>query len=122
MTYADTMTGLTWSRRLCRLPLVLLLAVGMLFSLMHCAGCDHAFASGGEATIAAAVDTPHGPTPEKSPSSPVCHSGHCLSPVTAASGALMAQIVEAIPSAPQYGKAQVLTSLAGLALFKPPRV
>jgi hypothetical protein len=114
------MAGLTWSRRLRRLPLVVLLTIGMFFALLHCAECGSAFAAVGNTTVAVA-DIHHGASPEKSPASLVCHSGHCLSHAAAASAYFVAQAVDAIPDAPHYGDAQVLTSFLGLALFKPPR-
>ena len=37
--------------RLCRLPFVLLLTVGLLFSLVHCAGCGPTFAKADSAVV-----------------------------------------------------------------------
>ncbi|MBN8985062.1 MAG: ferrichrome ABC transporter substrate-binding protein [Rhizobiales bacterium] len=108
-------------RRLSRLPLVLLLTIGMLFSLMHCAGCGAAFAdTGGIPAVASNIH--HGAAPDHPASPALCHSGHCLSHVTAAPGWAAIELAEPLPTAPRDGEAQVPASFAGLGLFKPPRV
>lgn len=113
--------GLGWGGRLSRLPLVLLLTIGMLFSLMHCAECGPAFADAGGAP-AVASDIGHGAVPDHPAAPALCHSGHCLSHVTASPGLAVIDLAEAIPTTPLDGEAQVPTSFAGLGLFKPPRV
>jgi hypothetical protein len=98
-----------------------LLTIGMLFSLMHCAECRPVFADAG-GTPVVANDISHGVVPDHPAAPALCHSGHCLSHVTAAPGLAAIELAEAVPVAPLEGKAQVLTSFANLDLFKPPRV
>jgi hypothetical protein len=50
-----------------------------------------------------------------------CHSGHCLSHVTAQHEAVVATPADLIPRAPSFGQEQSPPALAGLPLFKPPR-
>lgn len=116
----ERITGAGWGGRLGRLPLVLLLTVGMLFALLHCAECapDVATAAGGATEVAGLH---HGAAPEHPASPSLCHSGHCLSHVTAENGASDTCAADPIPGPPRDGKAQVLTSFVDLSLFKPPR-
>jgi len=119
MTQAERIRGAEFGSRLARLPFVLLLMVGLLFSLIHCAGCGPAFAGSNEPTIVMNIDDGSAPdTPEQQMP---CHSGHCLSHVTAQQVAAMALPADLIPRAPSFGQAQSPPSLAGLPLFKPPR-
>lgn len=113
--------GSGWGRRLGRLPLVLLLTVGMLFSLMHCAECGPAFADAGGAP-AVASDIHQDTLPDHPGAPALCHSGHCLSHMTAAPGLAAIELPELVPTTPLDGIAQVPASFAGLGLFKPPRV
>jgi hypothetical protein len=115
----ERITGAGWGGRLGRLPLVVLLTVGMLLALLHCAECGPDVAIGGGATVVAGLH--HNAAPEQPGSPALCHSGHCLSHVTAENGSLDACATDPIPGPPRDGEAQVLTSLAGLALFRPPR-
>ena len=105
--------------RLVRLPLVLLLAVGLLVSLIHCSGCDLGFATADASAVttnpdrSAAPDVPEQGLP--------CHSGHCLSHVTAQHVATVVTPADLIPRAPLFGQEQFPAAHAGLPLFKPPR-
>lgn len=116
----ERIDGAGWGRRLGRLPLVLLLTVGMLFALLHCAECGPDVAAAGDAT-AVVAGLHHDAAPEHPISPSLCHSGHCLSHVTAEVGSSDVCAADPIPGPPRDGEAQVLTSFAGLALFKPPR-
>jgi hypothetical protein len=105
--------------RLGRLPFVLLLTVGLLLSLIHCAGCGPAFASPNMPTVAMNLDLGSGPdTPEQQLP---CHGGHCLSHVDAQPAATVVTPADLIPRAPSFGQQQSPPALAGLPLFKPPR-
>ena len=98
--------------RLGRLPLVLLLTVGLLLSLIHCAGCDLGFV---------AMDLDQGSVPDTPEQQLPCHSGHCLSHLTAQHVAAVVTPADLILRAPLFGQEQSPPELAGLPLFKPPR-
>jgi hypothetical protein len=106
--------------RLSRLPLVLLLTVGLLASLMHCATC------GGDAIftktdLTLAMNLDHDAAPDTPEQALPCHSGHCLSHITAQPLAVVTLPAVHAPRAPPFFEAQSPTALAGLPLFKPPR-
>ena len=103
--------------RLARLPFVLLLTIGLLLSLIHCAGCDVAFANNG-AAIAVISDNGVPDAPEQALP---CHSGHCLSHVNAQAPAGVTIPADHAPRAPLFFEQQSPAALAGLPLFKPPR-
>jgi|ERR1700710_2414244 hypothetical protein len=115
VTVAGTRTG----SRLGRLPFVLLVTLGLLVSLMHCAGCDFGF-TGADATSAVMnVDQGSGPdTPERQLA---CHSGHCLSHAATQQVAAVITPADLVPRALSFFEEQSPRSLAGLPLFKPPR-
>jgi hypothetical protein len=100
-----------------RLPFVLLLTLGLLVSLIHCAGCELAFASNSSA-IAVSSPTPAPGAPEQALP---CHSGHCLSHVNAQATASVSVPADHAPRAPLFFEQQSPAALAGLPLFKPPR-
>jgi hypothetical protein len=100
------------------LPFVLLLTLGLLLSLIHCAG-DLGLASLHGPTVAVNID--HGSTPDTPEQQLPCHSGHCLSHMTAQQVATVATPADLIPLAPAFGEEQSPPALAGLPLFKPPR-
>jgi hypothetical protein len=115
VTIAEASTG----SRLGRLPLVLLLTFGLLLSLIHCTGCDLGFTRANSTVLAMSLDEDSAPNiPEQQLP---CHSGHCLSHVTAQQVATAARPADLIPRAPSFGQEQCPRSLAGLPLFKPPR-
>jgi hypothetical protein len=114
----DTVARSEIGNRLGRLPFVLLLTVGLLLSLIHCAG-DLGLASLHGPTVAVNLD--HGSTPDTPEQQLPCHSGHCLSHVTAQQVATVATQAHLIPRAPAFGEEQSPPALAGLPLFKPPR-
>jgi hypothetical protein len=105
--------------RLGRLPFVVLLTVGLLFSLIHCAGCGPAFATPNMPTVVMNLD--HGTAPDTPEQQLPCHSGHCLSHVSAQPMATVATPGDLIARAPTFGQQQSPPALAGLPLFKPPR-
>jgi hypothetical protein len=105
--------------RLGRLPFVLLLTVGLLLSLIHCAGCGPGLANLNGPTVAVNLD--QGSTPDTPEQQLPCHSGHCLSHLTARQVATVATPADPIPRAPAFGQEQSPPALAGLPLFKPPR-
>lgn len=114
-----TVSRATTGSRLHRLPFVLLLTVGLLVSLIHCAACDLGFFTTN--TTAVAMNLDQGPAPD-TPGQPLsCHSGHCLSHVTAQHVAVLVTPADLIPRAPSFGQEQFPATLAGLPLFEPPR-
>jgi hypothetical protein len=119
MTEGERITGAAFGSRIARLPFVLLLVVGLLFSLIHCAGCGQAFASSNEPTVVMNIDD--GSAPDSPEQQLPCHSGHCLSHITAQQMATVVAPADVIPRAPLYWQEQSPASLAGLPLFKPPR-
>jgi hypothetical protein len=119
MTQAERITGAAFGSRIARLPFVMLLVVGLLLSLIHCAGCGQAFASSNAPTVVMNIDDGSAPdTPEQQLP---CHSGHCLSHVTAQQVTIVTSPADLIPRAPLSGQEQSPASLAGLPPFKPPR-
>lgn len=111
MTQGDTRS------RFDRLPFVLLLTFGLLVSLIHCAGCDVAFAN---TNAAIAISSPTG-VPAAPEQALPCHSGHCLSHVNAQIAAAVSVPADHAPCAPLFFQQQSPAALAGLPLFKPPR-
>jgi hypothetical protein len=119
MQVGVTVAGARTGSRLGRLPLVLLLTLGLLVSLIHCAGCDLVFT--GTNTTAVALNLDQGSAPDTPEQQLPCHSGHCLSYVTAQHLAAVVAPADLIPRAPSFGQEQSPPALAGLPLFKPPR-
>ena len=118
MTQADQLNEQTgMGSRLIRLPLVLLLTVGLLFTLLHCATCDLAFASADDATAVMNIDQDS--TPDTPELQLPCH--HCFSHVTAQQLTTITGPTDLIPVTPSYFREQFPAALAGLPLFKPPR-
>jgi hypothetical protein len=116
MTQFDSMASRDETgRRLSRLPLVLLLMVGLLFSLIHCATCELAFANADGATVVMNIDQNSTPDTPEQP----CH--HCLSHVTAQQVNTFTGPADLIPIAPSYFREHFRASPSGLPLFKPPR-
>ncbi len=105
--------------RLARLPIVLLLAVGLLLSLIHCASCELNFTSAGGPAIVVSQD--QGSAPDTPEQQLPCHSGHCLSHVAPQPVASIALPVNSHPPAHVLRQEQFTVALAGLPLFKPPR-
>jgi hypothetical protein len=106
-------------RRLSRLPLVLLLTVGLLLSLLHCAGCGSDFATSDTTTISTNLD--RGSVPDTPEQQLPCHSGHCLSHVTAQRLTVAGIPADLVVRLLVFGREQFPAALAGLPLFKPPR-
>ena len=107
-------------RRFNRLPLVLLLTVGLLLSLLHCTGCGFDFATSNATAISTNLD--HGSVPGTPEQALPCHSGHCLSHVTAQQLVVVAMPGDRVVRPLAFGREQFPAALAGLPLFKPPRV
>lgn len=103
-----------------RLSLVLALMVGLLASLFHCANHDLAFAGSNPTAIAMDFDagTPPDTTDQKMPA----HCGHCLNHVTGQPTFAVSLPADISHQAPPIGREQTPPSLAGLPLFKPPRI
>jgi hypothetical protein len=112
-----TVTGIRNGSRLGRLPFVLLLTVGLLVSLIHCAGCDLGFTNANATAVAMNLD--RGSVPDTPEQQLPCH--HCLSHVTAQHVAAVVAPADFIPRAPSFGQEQFPAARAGLPLFKPPR-
>jgi hypothetical protein len=102
-----------------RLPFVSLLTVGLLLSLLHCAGCGLEFAKS-DSTIVV-MNTDFGSAPDTPEQQMPGHSGHCLSHVGAQAIAAVALPADPVPRTPAFGQEQSRAKLAGLPLFKPPR-
>jgi hypothetical protein len=119
MQVGVTVAGAKIGSRLGRLPLVLLLTLGLLVSLIHCAGCDWGFTNANAPSVAMNLD--QGSPPDTPEQQLPCHSGHCLSHVTAQHVAAVVTPADLIQRAPSFGQVQSPRSLAGLPLFKPPR-
>jgi len=119
MQVGVTVPGARTGSRLCRLPLVLLLTLGLLVSLIHCAGCDPGFTRADATAVVMNLD--QGAPPDTPEQQLLCHSGHCLSHVTAQHVAAVVTPADLIPRAPLFFEEQSPRSLAGLPLFKPPR-
>jgi len=120
MTLVNDNIAAGFERRLARLPFVLLLVFGLLSSMIHCAGGGFAFMktdgiswAGNLSDKGEAPDTPEQQLP--------CHSGHCLSHVTAQYFETVATPADLVQRAPSFGQEQSPAALAGLPLFKPPR-
>jgi hypothetical protein len=118
MSHAATSANETGLIRLLRrLPFVVALTLGMLLSLVHCAG-DLAFAKA-DGIVTIGTDT--GTAPDAPDLQLPAHSGHCLSHVTAQSAAALISPHAVHPRAPAFGREQAPAALAGLSPFKPPR-
>lgn len=106
-----------------RLSLVIALVFGLLASLFHCTSefsASDLGITGTDATIVA-MDF-NGTTPPDTPDHALpAHCGHCLNHVTAQPAFAVQLPADVNHQAPPAGREQVLTSLAGLPLFKPPR-
>jgi len=109
---------LAHGRRLRRLPFVLALTLGLLLSLIHCAGDGFALAADGPAV---AMNDHGGTTPELPDQMLPAHSGHCLSHVTAQAMTAVGSPADLPRRAPGFARTEAPASLAGLPLFKPPR-
>jgi hypothetical protein len=103
--------------RLGRLPLVLLVTVSLLFSLLHCATCELAFANADGTTVVMSIDQDS--TPDMPEHLLPCH--HCLSHITGQQVITFAEPVDLIPIAPAYLREQFPASPSGHLPFKPPR-
>jgi hypothetical protein len=121
MQVCVTVLGTRTGSRLGRLPFVLLLTVGLLVSLVHCAGCDLGFTSANANATVMAMNLDRDSAPDTPEQQLPCHSGHCLSHVTAQHVAAVVTPADLIPRAPSFGQEQFPAALAGLPLFKPPR-
>jgi hypothetical protein len=120
MTRFGSMTSIQHiGSRLVRLPLVVLLAIGLLVSLLHCA--DNAFSYASTDAAAVTMTTGQGSTPDLPEHLSPCHSGHCLSHATAQPVTVTLGPADHAARGPAFGRAQFPASIAGLPLFKPPR-
>lgn len=119
MTPIETFSSPAIGSRLIRLPLVLLLAFGLLLSLIQCAGCELNVASAAAPTVT--VSDHQGSAPDAPDAALPCHGGHCLSHVVAQLPAAVAMPADRLPRPLVFHEEQFPTALAGLPLFKPPR-
>jgi hypothetical protein len=106
-------------RRLGRLPFVLFLTLGLLLSLLHCADCGFDIATSDPTTISTNLN--HGSVPDTPEQRLPCHSGHCLSHVTAQHVAVVAMPGDLVVRPLAFGREQFPAAIAGLPLFKPHR-
>ena len=105
--------------RLGRLPLVVLLTFGMLLSLLHCT--DSAFSFAKTDSVAMTMPIEPGSPPDMPGHLSPCHSGHCLSHVTAQPVTTAMVPADQLVRQPAFGREQFPATIAGLPLFKPPR-
>src|SRR3954467_4828149 len=105
--------------RLVRLPMVLLLTIGLLLSMIHCAGCELNFASAEGPAVT--VSHNQGSVPGTPEQLLPCHSGHCLSHIAAQPALAVALPADHHPRKHVVRQEQFPVALAGLPLFKPPR-
>jgi hypothetical protein len=106
-----------------RLTLVLALVFGLLASLFHCVSefsASDIGLAGADATVVA-MDFDSTTPPDTPDHNLPAHCGHCLSHVTAQPAFAVQPVADIDGQAPPALRAQILTSLAGLPLFKPPR-
>ena len=106
--------------RLSRLPLVVLVTIGLLLSLLHCT--ESAFAFAKTDSVVMTMPTEQGSTPGMPEHLSPCHSGHCLSHVTAQPVTATMIPADQAVRLPASGREQFPATIAGLPLFKPPRV
>lgn len=119
MQVAATAGGAGNGSRYARVPLVLFLTLGLLVSLIRCAGCDLGFTRANASAVVISLD--HGSSPDTpEPQSP-CHSGHCLSHVTTRHVAAVVTPADPTLRGPSFFEGQSPRSLAELPPFKPPR-
>lgn len=112
---AQAEAGNRWAR----LPLVVMLTIGLLLSLMRCACCDLPFANDGPAIVVAIPDPGLSPDLPEHPLPP--HCGQCLSHITTPRAASAVWPADAMPAALSFEYVGPLSELAGLPLFRPPR-
>lgn len=106
-----------WSH-LRRMPFVVMLTLGLMLSMIHCAGCGMAFAGTHDVTIShGSGDAPDVPD-QQLPS----HSGHCLSHVTAQVPATVNSPADINPQTLVIAGDPIPAASDGLPLFKPPRI
>jgi hypothetical protein len=105
--------------RLARLPLVVLVTIGLLLSLLHCT--DSAFSLAKTDSVVMTMNTEQGSPPDMPEHLSPCHSGHCLSHVTAQNLAGPLVPMDQVLRLPALGRDQIPAAIAGLPLFKPPR-
>jgi hypothetical protein len=105
--------------RLTRLPIVLLLMVGLLLSLLHCASCGPDIGDPSAPTVV--TNLQHGAAPDVPDYQLPCHCGHCLCHVTVQHIAAVVMPADPVTGAPAFGQQQVPPGPSGLPLFKPPR-
>jgi hypothetical protein len=106
--------------RLARLPLVVLVTIGLLLSLLHCTDSALSFAK--TDSVGMTMPAKQGSTPDMPEHLLPCHSGHCLSHVTAQQVMATAVPADQAVRLPAFGREQFPAAIAGLPLFKPPRV
>ncbi|WP_295849931.1 ferrichrome ABC transporter substrate-binding protein [Tardiphaga sp.] len=109
----------TFASRMRRLPFVLALTLGLLLSLIHCAGDGFAFAAPASNAVITSGDSG---APSDLPDQLLpAHSGHCLSHVTAPPSSSAGSPIDRLWRAPGIAVDQSPAMLAGLLPFKPPR-
>jgi hypothetical protein len=107
--------GIRWVR----LPLILMLTIGLMLSLIHCACCDLPFTNDGPAIVVAIPD--QGTSSDLPEQQLPPHCGNCLSHITTPRIASAVWPADAMPAALSFEQVRPLSGLAGLPLFKPPR-
>lgn len=106
-----------------RLSLVIALVFGLLASVFHCTtevSAGDLGIAGANATVGA-MDFDGAVPPDAPDHKLPAHCGHCLNHVTAQPAFAVLVPSDISHQAPPAGQEQMLTSLAGLPLFKPPR-
>lgn len=118
--FATAAFNLVFQMRFDRRPFVAVLSAAFILSVMQCAGCGLEFAKAQTSLIQITGD--HGSVPDLPEQQLPCHSGHCLSHATAPDLLLTDYPVDLPLRAAALGREQSPAKLAGLPLFKPPRI
>src|SRR5262245_3203734 len=103
-----------------RFPLVMLLVAGLLLSLLQCATCGGDFAP--QAPVSVAINLDQETAPDVPDQQLPCHGGHCLSHVVQQAVIVAGLPADVASSSIGIHASPPLVALAGLPLFKPPRV
>ncbi len=103
-----------------RLPLVLLLLLGMMVAMVHCADDSFAGAGGDHAIELVQHDAASHDPSDASDHQGLAHSGHCLSHATAEQNLTLIK-PELMSASLRIGRDLALAHHATPPLFKPPR-
>jgi hypothetical protein len=97
-----------------------LLTAGLLLSLIHCAGDGIAYAGTGSSVVS--MTTADHAAPSAPDHALPCHSGHCLSHVSAQRIVDVKVPPDLVPQTPSFVAERLPPALPAAAPFKPPRI